>query len=191
MRLAASLARASGVIPFSTQPTVAAPAALALATSASGFAQLSSGAVGLTTAPGPPSVSEAAWPVPRRAGTRVYRMVSGSVNDRELIRQLPQIHRTFDRPTILVWDNLGSRRSRRMRAFAERVDRLSLVFLPPYSPDPNPVEGGWAHLRNGRLANLGARTLDEPVTVARRGLRDIQHRPALLSGFLAATDLTW
>ncbi|WP_237535028.1 transposase, partial [Streptomyces sp. SID3343] len=63
-----------------------------------------------------------------------------------------------------------------MRAFAERVDRLSLVFLPPYAPDLNPVEGSWAHLRNGPLANLGARTLDEPVAVARRGLRDIQHR---------------
>ncbi|MGW9211316.1 transposase [Embleya sp. NPDC055664] len=121
----------------------------------------------------------------------LYRMVPGSVNDREPIRQLPQIHRTFDRPLILIWDNLGSHRSRRMRAFMERVDWLSLVFLPPYAPDLNPVEGSWAHLKNGPLANLGARTLDELVTVARRGLRDIQHRPALLNGFLAATDLTW
>ncbi|MFI6587518.1 IS630 family transposase [Embleya sp. NPDC050493] len=93
----------------------------------------------------------------------LYRMVPGSVTDRELIRQLPDIHRTFDRPIVLVWDNLGSHRSRRMRAFADRVDWLTLVFLPPYAPDLNPVEGSWAHLKSGALANLGARTLDELV----------------------------
>ncbi|MFI1379929.1 IS630 family transposase [Embleya sp. NPDC020886] len=120
----------------------------------------------------------------------LYRMVPGSVTDRDLIRQLPDIHRTFDRSIVLVWDNLGSHRSRRMRAFADRVDWLTLVFLPPYSPDLNPVEGSWAHLKSGPLANLGARTLDELVAVARQGLRDIQHRPTLLNGFLAATALT-
>ncbi|OPC77689.1 hypothetical protein B4N89_35905 [Embleya scabrispora] len=77
-----------------------------------------------------------------------------------------------------------------MCAFVERVDWLTLVFLPPYSPDLNPVEGGWAHLKSGPLANLGARTLDELVSVARQCLWDIQHRPALLTGFLAATALT-
>ncbi|MFE5331715.1 transposase [Embleya sp. NPDC056575] len=120
----------------------------------------------------------------------LYRMVSGSVTDRDLIRQLPDIHRTFDRPIILVWDNLGSHRSRRMHAFADGVDWLTPTFLPPYAPDLNPVEGGWAHLKNGPLANLGARTLDELVAVARQGLRHIQHHPALLTGFLAATQLT-
>ncbi|MYS82542.1 DDE endonuclease, partial [Streptomyces sp. SID5474] len=40
------------------------------------------------------------------------------------------------------------------------------------------------------LANLGARTLDELVAVARQGLRHIQRHPALLNSFLAATELT-
>ncbi|MYW06417.1 transposase [Streptomyces sp. SID3343] len=120
----------------------------------------------------------------------LYRMVPGSVTDRESIRQLPDVHRTFARPIVLVWDNLGSRRSRRMQAFAERVDGSTLVFLPPYSPDLDPVEGSWAHLKSGALANLGARTLEELVSVARQGLRHLQRHPALLNGFLAATDLT-
>ncbi|MFI6582897.1 transposase [Embleya sp. NPDC050493] len=89
---------------------------------------------------------------------------------------------------IRVRGPVGRPRSRRMRAFADRVDWLTLVFLPPYAPDLNPVEGSWAHLKGGALANPGARTLDELVTVARkRGLWDVQHRPALLEGFLAAT----
>ena len=33
-----------------------------------------------------------------------YRLVPGSVTDRELIRQLPGIHWTLNRPIILDWD---------------------------------------------------------------------------------------
>ncbi|MFE2867114.1 hypothetical protein [Embleya sp. NPDC059259] len=73
----------------------------------------------------------------------------------------------------------------------DRIGRLAdPVVLPPYSPDLYPVEGSWAQLKNGPPADLGARTLDEFVTVARRGLRRIQHRPALVNGFVAATSLT-
>ncbi len=44
-----------------------------------------------------------------------YRVVPGSVTDRILIRQLRQVHRSLGRPIVLIWDNLSSRRSRRMR----------------------------------------------------------------------------
>ncbi|MEV0374889.1 transposase [Streptomyces sp. NPDC050636] len=113
----------------------------------------------------------------------------GSVTDRILIRQLREVHRFLGRPIVLIWDDLSSHRSRRMYAFAALSHWLTLVHLPPYVPDLNLVEGGWAHIKNGPLANLGARTLDEFLTTARCGLRHIQHHPALVTGFLAATRL--
>ncbi|MFE7803842.1 transposase [Streptomyces sp. NPDC057430] len=36
-------------------------------------------------------------------------------------------------------------------------DWLTIVKLPPYAPDLNPVEGLWAHLKTS-LANLAPRT---------------------------------
>jgi transposase len=140
-----------------------------------------------------PKVSVVGWCcyLPGPAYRYFYRIVPGSVTDRILIRQLCQVHRSLGRPIVLIWDNLGSHRSRRMQAFATRTDWLTLVYLPPYTPDLNPVEGGWAHIKNGPLANLGARTLDELLTTARRSLRHIQHHPALLTGFLAETGLNW
>jgi transposase len=140
-----------------------------------------------------PKVSAVGWCcyLPGQECRYFYRIVSGSVSDRILIRQLSQVHRSLGRPVVLVWDNLGSHRSRRMHAFADSSDWLTLVYLPPYAPDLNPVEGSWAHLKNGPLANLGARTLDELLTVARRGLRTIQHHPTLLTSFLTATGLSW
>ncbi|MCQ4080773.1 transposase [Streptomyces sp. RB6PN25] len=92
---------------------------------------------------------------------------------------------------MLIWDNLSSHRSRPMRAFIARSTWLTVVYLPPYAPDLNPVEGSWAHLKNGPLANLGARSLDELLHTARRGLRHIQYQPKLLTGFLTATGLKW
>ena len=38
---------------------------------------------------------------------------------------------------------------------------ISLVFLPPYSPELNPIERLWLHLRDNRLSHCVFRTTDE------------------------------
>ena len=50
-------------------------------------------------------------------------------------------------------------------------------------------EGVWANLKNG-LGNLAARDVDQLAAVVKNRLKRIQHRPALISGFLAQTGLT-
>ena len=40
---------------------------------------------------------------------------------------------------------------------------LSLVFLPPYSPELNPIERLWLHLRDNRLSHCVFQTTDEIV----------------------------
>ena len=42
-------------------------------------------------------------------------------------------------------------------------DNLSLVFLPPYSPELNPIERLWLHLRDNRLTHRVFRTTDEII----------------------------
>ena len=42
-------------------------------------------------------------------------------------------------------------------------DNLSLVFLPPYSPELNPIERLWLHLRDNRLSHRVFRTTDEII----------------------------
>ena len=140
-----------------------------------------------------PKVSVVGWCcyLPGQTARFFYRIVPGSVTDRILNRQLHQVHCALGLPIVLIWDNLSSHRSRRMKVFADSTDWLAPVRLPPYAPDLNPTEFGWAHIKNGPLANLGARTLDELITVARRSLRHIQLHPTLLVGFLAATGLSW
>ena len=42
-------------------------------------------------------------------------------------------------------------------------DNLSLVFLPPYSPELNPIERLWLHLRDNRLTHCVFQTPGEIV----------------------------
>ena len=43
-------------------------------------------------------------------------------------------------------------------------DNLSLVFLPPYSPELNPIERLWLHLRDNRLSHCFSRPLARSST---------------------------
>lgn len=71
---------------------------------------------------------------------------------------------------------------------AER-DWLTVVLLPGYAPDLNPVEGLWAHIKRS-LANLAARTFSERETLLRRRLKAPRYQHSILGGFLAGTGLT-
>lgn len=107
-------------------------------------------------------------------------------------RLLRRLHRFLNTKVILVWDNLtGHVRDHTVLAFLRaNAHWLTVCQLPGYAPELNPAEGLWGELKNGPLANLTARTLDEVTTTARHALRLAQYQPALLNGFLAETGLT-
>ena len=54
-----------------------------------------------------------------------------------------------------------------MRAFVAAHDWLSVVQLPAYTPELNPAEGVWSHLKRG-LGNLAACTTDQLAAIVLR-----------------------
>lgn len=91
---------------------------------------------------------------------------------------------------MLVWDNLNVHKAADLRKFAEARDWLTIYYLPPYAPDPNPVEGIRFLLRRGWLSNVAFHTLEHLIQRIRRDLRHIQYRSDLIDGCLAETGLT-
>lgn len=68
---------------------------------------------------------------------------------------------------VVVWDNLSVHKTRAVRAEFERAG-VELVFLPPYSPDFNPIEMCWSKIKN-YLRQVAARNyqlLDEAISAA-------------------------
>lgn len=47
---------------------------------------------------------------------------------------------------VVVLDNVGAHRTQRVRALIESVG-ARLVFLPPYSPELNPIEECWSKVK--------------------------------------------
>jgi hypothetical protein len=123
---------------------------------------------------------------------RVHRRRAGerrSFSEDDYAALIAAAHVQLSAPLILVWDNLNVHRSAAMRDFCEaHPDWLTVVRLPAYAPELNATEGVWAHVKRD-LGNLLAGTLDELATNAKRLLKRIQYRPALIDGFRAQTGL--
>ena len=48
--------------------------------------------------------------------------------------------------SVIIWDNASLHKSERLQRLIEESE-CHLLFLPPYSPDLNPIEGWWAVLK--------------------------------------------
>jgi len=119
----------------------------------------------------------------RRKGSRP------SLGEADYAALIAAAHRALDAPLILVWDNLNTHRSKKMRQFTEaHPGWLTVVHLPGYAPDLNAVEGAWASMKSS-LGNHAATTLDELEAMVRSRLRAIQRRPGLINAFLGQTGL--
>nr|WP_307037783.1 transposase [Streptomyces canus] len=103
---------------------------------------------------------------------------------------LVRAHLQLGAPIVVVWDNLNTHRAVDMRKYAAGHDWLTIVQLPSYSPDLNPVEGIWSWLRRGPMANTAFTDPDHLTRTLRRGLAHIQRHPELIDGCLAETGLT-
>jgi transposase len=59
---------------------------------------------------------------------------------------------------VVVMDNLPAHKSSRITSAVESAE-ARLIYLPPYSPDFNPIEPMWSKVKEA-LRSIGARTID-------------------------------
>ena len=72
------------------------------------------------------------------------------------------------RGQILVMDNLSVHKSKQVRRLIEEAG-ATLLFLPPYSPDMNPIEGAFSKVKSV-LRKVAARTREALVEATGRAL---------------------
>lgn len=77
---------------------------------------------------------------------------------------------------IVVMDNLGAHKSKRVREAIENAG-ARLVFLPPYSPDFNPIELAWSKMK-AHLRTVAARSYDLLLDAVADALRRISPKDA-------------
>jgi len=82
---------------------------------------------------------------------------------------------------IVILDNVGAHKPQTMRSLIKGAG-ASLIFLPPCSPDMNPIELCWSKLK-ADLKDFGARTVEDLHQAIRRAMvvSDIpEHREFLV-----------
>jgi transposase len=94
----------------------------------------------------------------------------GSYDTATLVKVLTGLHAFLGgAPVNLVWDNLKAHKSTAMGEFLADQDWLQVDYLPAYAPELNPVEGLWANLKGGELANRCCQTAEEVIATAQDG----------------------
>ena len=93
-------------------------------------------------------------------GMRCATTVDGAVN-RDVFEAFVEqvLVPTLHVGDIVVMDNLSSHKGRRVRTMIESTG-AALLFLPPYSPDLNPIELAFAKLKQ-LLRSAGHRTMKD------------------------------
>ena len=86
-------------------------------------------------------------------------VIDGPINGRSFLAYVEQMLVPTLRPgDVVIMDNLGSHKRQAVRR-AIRAAGAKLLFLPPYSPDLNPIEQVFAKLKT-LLRKLDARTVE-------------------------------
>ena len=82
---------------------------------------------------------------------------------------------------VVVMDNLGAHRPKKVRELIEGRG-CDLIYLPPYSPDLNPIEEAFAKVKH-ILRKIAARTKEALIEAMGQALGALSAQDAL--GFFA------
>jgi transposase len=77
---------------------------------------------------------------------------------------------------VVIWDNLGAHRSQVVREAVE-ARGATVTFLPPYSPDFNPIERCWSKIKT-YLRAAKARTREALEAAIKRALSTVTESDA-------------
>lgn len=83
---------------------------------------------------------------------------------------------TLKKGDVVVLDNLGAHKVKEARD-AIHAAGASIIYLPPYHPELNPIEEGWSKLKN-HLRSSEARTIPALDRAIARGARAITKEDA-------------
>lgn len=81
------------------------------------------------------------------------------------------------RQIYLVLDNARIHHAKKLQPYLTQHPRLKLVFLPPYSPDLNPIEGLWRWIKDSCINNVFFDKFYQVILTVRKFVEWANQRP--------------
>jgi transposase len=116
-------------------------------------------------------------------GQLIFRLHDKRIASDEVIDFLGQMLRHHPkRHLVVAMDQAPPHVSKKTMAYIDGQPRLHVFNLPKYSPDWNPDENVWNHLKHQELKGHQAKTTSELKALAQRKLTLMSKDPSLLEG---------
>jgi transposase len=116
----------------------------------------------------------------------------GGVNAAVFIEFLKRLLVGATRPIFLIVDRGPAHRAKKTQAFVETLGgKLRLFFLPPYSPDTNPDELVWKHLKADTVGRMVTTNKADFKSKVVSSMRSLQKRPEKIRAFYQKPSLKY
>lgn len=115
-----------------------------------------------------------------------FMVVEGAVNGAVFLEFLKRLITGVDRKIFLIVDGHPAHKAKPVKQFiAEHTDQIELFFLPSYSPQLNPDEITWAHVKR-KVARASVQSKEEMKEKIIGALRQLQRLPQVVASFFHA-----
>jgi len=116
----------------------------------------------------------------------------GGVNADVFIDFLKRLVAGAKRMIFLIVDRGPAHRAKKTKAFVETIsDKLRLFYLPPYSPDRNPDELVWKHLKADTVGRMVVTGKADFKTKVIGSMRSLQKNPDKIRSFYQKPSLRY
>ena len=117
---------------------------------------------------------------------------TGGVNADVFIEFLKRLLVGETRKVFLIVDRGPAHRAKKTRAFVDSLGgRLKLFFLPPYSPDRNPDELVWKHLKTDTVGRMVVTDKADFKSKVVSSMRSLQRNPEKICSFFQKPSLRY
>jgi transposase/transposase-like protein len=127
-----------------------------------------------------------------RGHLRFMIIEDGSVNADAFIEFIKRLLVGAKRKIFLIVDGGPAHRAKKTKAFVESLQgKLQLFLLPPYSPDRNPDELVWKHVKADTVGRMVITSKDDLMKKVRSSLLSLQRLPSKIRSFFQKETLKY
>ena len=117
-------------------------------------------------------------------GALRFMFAPGRMTAAMFIEFLKRLLKDNDRPIFVIVDGHSVHRAVKVKRFvASKKGRIQLFFLPPYSPELNPDELVWNHLKQHHIGKARIAGPDHLKRLVLNHMRSLQRLPGIVRGF--------
>ena len=120
-------------------------------------------------------------------GEMRFMVFEGKLDAEQFIEFLQRLLHKAENPVFLIVDGHPVHKSKAVKNWVQEInageDRIRLFFLPPYSPELNPDELVWNHVKHHGLGRAAYSPDKQLRRLAYQRLFSLQRRPAIIRSF--------